>query len=201
MDEALHVAALAVQRGGVVGFPTETYYGLAADPRQASALREVLRLKGRDARDKPLLLLAASLDDVAPWVQSFPAGFDALVARFWPGPLTLVLPATETVPTALRGPSGGVGVRLTSHPLARRFIAACGTAVTGTSANRTGAAPARDAVQVQAAFGGELAAVLDGGETAGGAASTVVELRHEGARLLRTGAVPEATLREVVRLS
>jgi len=200
-DEALHAAALAVQRGGVVGFPTETYYGLAADPRQASALREVLRLKGRDGRDKPLLLLAASLDDVAPWVGSFPAGFDELVARFWPGPLTLVLPAAESVPTALRGPSGGVGVRLTSHPLARRFIDACGTAVTGTSANRTGDSPARDAAQVKAAFGGELAAVLDGGETCGGAPSTIVELRHDGARLLRAGTVPEVALREVVRLS
>lgn len=192
-------AAAAVRRGGVVGFPTETFYGLGADPRQDAALREVLRLKGR-AATMPLLLLAASLDQVAPWVGAIPPGFDRLVAHFWPGALTLVLPAAPGVPEPLIGRGGGVAIRLTSQPLARRLILACGTAITGTSANPTGRPAAQSAAQVRAFFGPELAAVLDGGTTAGGEPSTLLQLDSDGARLLRAGVVDEVALRGVVRL-
>lgn len=192
-------AAAAVRRGGVVGFPTETFYGLGADPRQDAALREVLRLKGR-AATMPLLLLAASLDQVAPWVGAIPPGFDRLVAHFWPGALTLVLPAAPGVPEPLIGRGGGVAIRLTSQPLARRLILACGTAITGTSANPTGRPAAQSAAQVRAFFGPELAAVLDGGTTAGGEPSTLLQLDSDGAHLLRAGVVDEVALRGVVRL-
>ena len=197
-DDIAEVAA-AVRRGGVVAFPTETFYGLGADPGQDAALREVLRLKGRTA-DQPLLLLAASLDQVAPWVRTIPPGFDRLVAQFWPGALTLVLPAAPGVPEPLIGRGGGVAIRLTSQPQARRLILACGTAITGTSANPTGRPPAESAAQVRAFFGSELAAVLDGGTTAGGQPSTLLQLDTHGARLLRAGAVDETALRRVVRL-
>lgn len=192
-------AAAAVRRGGVVAFPTETFYGLGADPRQEAALHEVLRLKGR-AATQPLLLLAASLDQVAPWVAAIPPDFDRLVAHFWPGALTLVLPAATGVPEPLIGCSGGVAIRLTSQPLAQRLILACGTAITGTSANPTGRPPARSAAQVRAFFGSEVATVLDGGTTAGGEPSTLLQLDEDGARLLRAGAVDEGALRRVVRL-
>ena len=197
-DDIAAVAA-AVRRGGVVAFPTETFYGLGADPGQDAALREVLRLKGRTAT-QPLLLLAASLDQVAPWVGTIPPGFDRLVAQFWPGALTLVLPAAPGVPEPLIGGGGGVAIRVTSQPQARRLILACGTAITGTSANPTGRPPAESAAQVRAFFGSELAAVLDGGTTAGGEPSTLLQLDTHGARLLRAGAVDEVALRGVVRL-
>lgn len=183
----------------MVAFPTETFYGLGADPRQDAALLEVLRLKGRDAT-KPLLLLAASLDQVAPWVSTIPPGFDRLVAHFWPGALTLVLSAAPGVPKPLIGRTGGVAIRLTSQPLARRLILACGTAITGTSANPTGRPAAQSAAQVRAFFGSELAAVLDGGTTPGGEPSTLLQLDSDGARLLRAGVVDEVALRGVVRL-
>lgn len=198
---AIERAAATIRAGGVVAFPTETFYGLGADPHQPAALDRVLRLKGRGGEDKPLLLLAASLDQVAPWVGDLPPGFDTLVARFWPGPLTLVLPAAPDLPPSLVGPGGGVAVRISPHPLARRLCSASGTAITGTSANRTDAPPARTAAAVRAAFGDRIDAVIDGGTTPGGAPSTLVELTPEGARLLRAGALAEAALAEVIELA
>jgi len=194
------LAADAIRSGEVVAFPTETFYGLGADPRQPAALQRVLDLKGREAQGKPLLVLAASLDQIAPWVGELPPGFDLLVAHFWPGPLTLVLPAAEGIAAPLLGPGGGVALRLTSHPVARALIAACGTAITGTSANPSGEAPARSAAQVRAAFGARTPHVLDGGETPGGPPSTLVELGTDGARVLRAGAVQEDNLWRVLRL-
>jgi L-threonylcarbamoyladenylate synthase len=184
----------------VVAFPTETFYGLGADPRQPAALQQVLQLKGREATGKPLLLLAAALDHVAPWVGELPSGFDRLAAHFWPGPLTLVLPAAPGVPAPLLGPTRGVALRVTSHPVARELIRLCGTAITGTSANRGGAPPARSAEEVRRAFGDELDAVVDGGDSPGGPPSTLVELSASGARLLRRGAIEEAALARVVEL-
>lgn len=193
-------AAAALREGKIVGAPTETFYGLAADPRRPDALAEVLRLKGREGADQPLLLLAASLDEIAPWVAGFPPCFDRLAAHFWPGPLTVVLPAALGVEAPLRGPTGGVAVRMTPQPLTRRLIRACRTAITGTSANRTGAPPATSAQAVRDAFGGEVAIVLDGGPSPGGEPSTLVEITPRGARVLRAGAVTDADLAAVVSL-
>lgn len=193
-------AAAALRDGKIVGAPTETFYGLAAHPRRPGALDKVLRLKGREGADKPLLLLAATLDEIAPWVAGFPPGFDKLAAHFWPGPLTLVLPAAGGIEAPLRGPTGGVAVRMTSEPLTRRLIRACGTAITGTSANRAGAPPAMSAEAVRDAFGEEVSVVLDGGPSPGGEPSTLVEITPEGARVLRAGAVTTADLAAVISL-
>ncbi|MGD8330879.1 MAG: L-threonylcarbamoyladenylate synthase [Acidobacteriota bacterium] len=199
-DRAIETVAGSIRDGAVVAFPTETFYGLGADPRQPAALQRVLDLKGRDAQGKPLLLLAASLEQIAPWVRELPNGFDLLVAHFWPGPLTLVLPAAAGIPAPLLGPGGGIALRVTSHPLARALIAACGTAITGTSANPSGAPPPRTAEQVRAAFGASSPQVLDGGVTPGGPPSTLIELGADGIRVLRAGAVAEEELRRVLRL-
>jgi L-threonylcarbamoyladenylate synthase len=195
-------AAAAIARGEVVAYPTETFYGLGVDPRRPAALQRLLELKGREERDKPLLLLAAGLEDLAPWVGALPPGFDRLAARFWPGPLTLVVPAAIGIAAPLLGPSGGIAVRLTPHPLARRLIRACGTAITGTSANHSGEPPARTAAAVAEAFGGARVHVLDGGETPGGAPSTIIELSERGtARLLRAGVLDTALVGRVIELS
>ena len=141
-------AAEMVKAGGVVSYPTETFYALGADPAQPKAIERVLQAKGRSDANKPLLLLIAALDDLPNWVSRFPSSFDRLVAHFWPGPLTLVLPARAGLPDALIGPGSGIAVRLTSHPIALALIRACATALTGTSANQAGAPPCRDADSV-----------------------------------------------------
>ena len=196
----LEAAIEAVASGAIVAYPTETYYALGADPRNAAALEAVSRLKGRDSADKPLLLLVDSLEAVGDWVDEVPAEFAQLAEHFWPGPLTLVLPAAPALPPALTGGGGGVALRWTSHPVARRFIRECGGALTGTSANRTGQPPADTAQQVRETFGDDIAGLVDGGRTPGGAPSTVLDLTGEGAAVLRSGAVADEAIGQVVRL-
>ena len=193
-------AAEVVKAGGVVSYPTETFYALGADPAQPKAIERVLRTKGRKDSNKPLLLLIASLDDLPNWVSKFPSSFDKLVAHFWPGPLTLVLPAQAGLPDPLIGPGRGIAVRLTSHPIARALIRASGTALTGTSANRAGSRPCCDAKAVRATLGNDLGAVVDGGPTVGAKPSTVLDLVDDCPRILRHGAIEARALARVIRL-
>jgi L-threonylcarbamoyladenylate synthase len=197
---AVRVAARAVAAGGVVVYPTETYYALGVDPCRVDALEAVSRLKGRASADKPLLLLIDSLEVVSGWTARVPEAFAPLVARFWPGPLTLVLPAVSGAPNSITGGGRGVALRWTPHPLARELIASCGGALTGTSANRTGEAPADNVAMAVEAFGDDIAAVVDGGRTAGGEPSTVLDLTGPRPSVLRAGAVPVAEIAEVVGL-
>ena len=193
-------AAEVVKAGGLVSYPTETFYALGADPAQPKAIERVLRTKGRKDLNKPLLLLIATLDDLPNWVSKFPSSFDTLVAHFWPGPLTLVLPAQAGLPDPLIGPGSGIAVRLTSHPIARALIRASGTALTGTSANRAGSRPCCDAKAVRAALGNDLGAVVDGGPTGGAKPSTVLDLVDDCPRILRHGAIEARALARVIRL-
>ena len=200
MREQVAEATAAIARGAVVAYPTETFYGLGVDPTQDEAVERLLRLKGREACGKPLLLLIAALDDLAEWVQEVRPPFDRLVAHFWPGPMTLVLPARAGLHKALIGKGGGIAVRLTSHPVAVRLIRAAGTALTGTSANRSGEPPCTDAEAVRQAFGARLTALVDGGPTLGGEPSTVLDLTGERPRIVRPGAIDAAAIARVVRL-
>ena len=193
-------AAEVVTAGGVVSYPTETFYALGADPAQPKAIERVLRTKGRKDLNKPLLLLIATLDDLPNWVSKFPSSFDKLVAHFWPGPLTLVLPAQAGLPDPLIGPGRGIAVRLTSHPIARALIRASGTALTGTSANRAGSRPCCDAKAVRATLGNDLGAGVDGGPTVGAKPSTVLDLVDDCPRILRHGAIEARALARVIRL-
>jgi L-threonylcarbamoyladenylate synthase len=190
----------AIEAGHVVAYPTETFYALGADPHQPEALERLLRLKRREGVSKPLLLLVAALDDLPDWVSELPSSFDKLVAHFWPGPMTMVLPAQPELPNTLIGKSGGVAVRLTSNPTAIRLIRACGTALTGTSANRTGENPCTHADAVRSAFGDQLKTVIDGGRTAGGKPSTVLDLTGDHPRILRSGAIKANAITRVLRL-
>ncbi len=198
IQDQLADAAAAIAAGGVVAYPTETFYALGADPGRSEGLDRLLRLKER-AADKPLLLLIASLDDLGDWVRELPPAFDRLVAHFWPGALTMVLPARDGLPSALTS-DGGIAVRLTSHPVARDLIRTCGTALPGTSANRRGEPPCADAAAVRAAFGDHLAVVVDGGPTAAVGPSTLLDLTGEWPRILRPGAIDSAAINRVVQL-
>jgi L-threonylcarbamoyladenylate synthase len=186
--DAIARAAAILRDGGVVAFPTETFYGLGAAADDATAVRRIFQLKGRD-ETKPLLVL---VDSIA-MAESLAAGVTArareLMARHWPGALTLVLRARAGLPPELTAGTGTIGVRLSPHPVARALVRALGGPVTAPSANREGATPPSTAAGVLAAFDGALDLVLDGGATAAGAASTVVDVTTETARVLRRGAV------------
>ena len=184
---ALARAAAILRAGGVVAFPTETFYGLGAAALDRDAVRRVFALKGRPEA-KPLLLLVDSLA-MAEGVAHVTDAARDLARRHWPGALTLVLAARAPVPAEVTAGTGTVGVRVSSHPIARALPAALGAPVTAPSANPAGGAPPTTAAAVVAYFGDGLDLVLDGGATAGGEPSTIVDLTVEPPRVLRRGAV------------
>ena len=175
---AVRSAAERLRAGGVVLYPTETFYALGADPRSAEGCAAVFRLKGREASLR-LPWIAADREQVAAACRLSEAAA-ALADRYWPGPLTLVLP--------LRAREAPVAVRVSSHPVARALAAALGHPVVSTSANRSGAPPARTAAAAVASLGETAAAplaILDGGTTPGGAPSVIVDATGTPFRALR----------------
>ena len=185
---SLEMAARVLQGGGLVAFPTETFYGLGARALDAAAVARVFQAKGRPA-DKPLLVLVDSLAMVDRVAGEVPVRARRLMERYWPGALTLVLHAHADLPTALTAGTGTIGVRLSGHPVARALVAAVGEPVTAPSANGHGAPSPRTAEEVVAGLGIRVELVLDGGPTPGGPASTVLDLTRRPAVLLRAGAV------------
>jgi L-threonylcarbamoyladenylate synthase len=187
-SSTLDKAATVLRHGGLVAFPTETFYGLGAAALDAHAAGRIFEVKARP-EDKPLLVLVDSAEMAESLVDEVPVSARRLMTRYWPGPLTLVLRARATVPRAITAGTGTIGVRVSSHPVAQGLVRALGAPVTAPSANPGGAAPPTLAAQVVEYFGGALALVLDSGPTAGGPASTVLDLTVEPARVIRQGAV------------
>jgi L-threonylcarbamoyladenylate synthase len=171
-----------------VAFPTETFYGLGANALDAAAVARVFQAKGRPG-DKPLLVLVDSLAMVERIVRDAPERARRLMDRYWPGPLTLVLDAHPDLPGALTAGTGTIGVRLSSHPVARMLVTAAGVPITAPSANPHGDASPRTADEVLGALADHVDLVLDGAPTPGGPASTVLDLTRVPAVLLRAGAV------------
>jgi len=188
-DEALAQACAILRAGGVVAFPTETYYGLAVDPFNQAALARLFTLKGRSS-DKPVLLIVGQPSQLASLVAEIPPPFPLLMEKFWPGPLTLVFPGAASLPRRLAGPDGSIGVRVSSHPVARQLVRAFGQPITATSANLSGRSPAVAASGVVAQLGPEVDTVLDGGETPGGQGSTLLGYQEGKVCLLRAGVIP-----------
>jgi L-threonylcarbamoyladenylate synthase len=184
----MRAAAALVAAGGLVAFPTESFYGLGADALDPAAVARVFEVKGRPD-DKPLLVLVDSIDMVAELAAAIPDGARALMARHWPGALTLVLRAAARVPSGLTGGTGTVGVRLPGHAVARGLVAAAARPVTAPSANPSAAPPPRTAAEVRGYFDGRVALILNGGATAGGAGSTVADCTVWPPRILRQGPV------------
>ena len=180
-------AAAVLASGGIVAFPTETFYGLGVAALDASAVRRLFALKDRPA-SRPILVL---VDDPVR-IERFAfltTGARELIARHWPGALTLVLPARSVVPSALTADTGTIGVRQPGHAVARALAAALGAPVTAPSANLADETPPTLADEVLRVFDGRIDLVLDGGPTAGGLPSTVLDVTVDPPRVIRAGAV------------
>jgi L-threonylcarbamoyladenylate synthase len=182
------MAGAVVQAGGLVGFPTESFYGLGADALDPAAVARVFEVKGR-SENKPLLVLVDSVEMAEGLAADVSEGARALMARHWPGALTLVLPSSGRVPARLTGGTGTVGVRMPGHLVARALVRAAGRPITAPSANPSGALPPVTAKAVQQYFDGRVELILDGGTTAGGAGSTVADCTVWPPRILRQGPV------------
>jgi len=183
----------ALAGGALVVFPTETVYGIGADARSEVAVERLVAVRGREA-GKPILVLVADVAMVATVAAEFPEPARRLATRFWPGPLTLVLPARDGLPSALTAGTGTIGVRVPGHAIARALVEGLGGPVTAPSANPSGGDPPRRAADARAYFGAAVTIYMDGGELPGGG-STVAAMDEHGLRILRAGAIPEATLR------
>jgi L-threonylcarbamoyladenylate synthase len=186
--DAIEEAATWIRGGGVIAIPTDTLYGLAADPFNRAAVARVFDVKGRDA-DRALPLVAADVAQVVHDIGPLTAAAERLVARFWPGPLTLILPAPLRLADAVTGGTDRVGVRVPANPVTRSVCAAVGYPVTATSANISGQPPTADPDVVEQTLGDRLDYLLDTGSTPGGLPSTIVDVSGPAPRLVRAGAI------------
>jgi L-threonylcarbamoyladenylate synthase len=186
--DAIQEAAKWIRNGGLVAIPTDTLYGLAADPFNAAAVARVFLAKGRLA-DRALPLVASDAEQVA--AHLVPLGPDArsLAERFWPGPLTVLVHAPVSLPASVTGGTGRVGVRVPAHDIARAICRAVGRPVTATSANVSGAPATSDPDVVEQSLGEHIDLLIDTGPTTGGAPSTIVDVTEQPPRLVREGAI------------
>lgn len=193
---AVEAAARVLAAGGIVVYPTETLYALGVDAANATALQRLVAVKGREA-GKPIAVLVTDremLESIVNDVSEVAAG---LMRRFWPGPLTMVLRARPELSPVLTGGSDGIGVRISSHPMATALVRALGRPVTAPSANPAGLQPPQRLDAARAYFGARVDLYLDGGALPGEPASTVIDVR-DGVRVIREGAVPTAAVLEAV---
>lgn len=185
---SIEEVARIIRDGGVAAIPTDTLYGLAANPFSPAAVQRVFRVKGRGL-ERALPLIAADSKQLEAWLGDLSGDGRRLGAQFWPGPLTLVVAAPEHLAGEVTGGLGTVGVRVPAHAVARALCAACGHPLTATSANLSGEPATADPEGVAAALGERLDVLLDAGLTPGGAASTLVDITHPLPVLLRAGAI------------
>lgn len=186
--EAIARAAEMIRKGEVVAIPTDTFYGLAANPFDAGAVERVFAIKGR-AKHMPLLLLVNSAEMARGLAANLPAEFERLAGRFWPGPLTIVVEASGKVPAKVTGETGRIGLRLPAAAVPVAIVKQAGGPVTGTSANRTGEKECAAAREVAQQIGMSVPLILDGGASGATRTSTVIDVREDRWEVLREGAI------------
>lgn len=195
--EALARAGELLRSGEVVGFPTETVYGLGANALDEAAVEKIFAAKGRPG-DNPLIVHIADADGLAPLIASEPGPHArALMDAFWPGPLTLIFPKSVAVPARVTAGLDTVAIRMPSHPVAQALIRAAGVPLAAPSANRSGRPSPTTAADVLEDMDGRVPMILDGGPCRVGVESTVVDLSGEAPRVLRPGGITRAQIEAV----
>ncbi|CEK17081.1 L-threonylcarbamoyladenylate synthase [Chthonomonas calidirosea] len=195
--EAIAEAAARIRSGELVAFPTETVYGLGAHALNPQAVAAIFTAKGRPATN-PLIVHVLDIEAARSLVTTWPAHAQRLAERFWPGPLTLVLPKNASVPDEVTGGGPTVGLRAPSHPVARALLEAARVPIAAPSANRSNHVSPTTAQHVWDDLKGRIALILDGGPTQGGLESTVLSLTEDPPRILRLGLIPPAAIEAVV---
>lgn len=188
-------ATCCIRQEGVISVATESFYALAAGFEHGAAIHRVVTLK-RDRQAKPILLLIGERAQLIPLLSRIPPGANALIDRFWPGPLTLVLPAVSHLSDSLTCGTGTIGIRQPRSSGLLTLLRSTGP-LTGTSANRSGEKPLQNSVEVEEVFGKGLDVILDSGPSPGGRPSTVLSMVGE-IRLLREGPVSSQAIQEVL---
>lgn len=195
--EGINEAARLLRDGCLVAIPTETVYGLAADALNPKAVASIFSAKQRPM-DNPLIVHIADMDDWAPLVKEIPDNARRLAQAYWPGPLTIILPAADCIPNEVRGGLSTVAVRFPSDPIAQAIILHSGCPLAAPSANRSGSPSPTNAARVMEDMQGRIAAVVDGGDSAVGVESTVLDLSGAKPRLLRPGGVTPQMIEQII---
>ncbi len=186
-----------MKRGGLVVFPTDTFYGLGGDGLSPELIRKIYALKRREA-SKPLLVLISETGMAADLAVDIPSLFWEVAEKFWPGPLTAVLRASPRVPPELGGGTETIALRLPAVPWLRELVREAGFPVIATSANISGEGEISTAERARSEFDGKVDMIVDGGTTPGGLPSTVLDLSSAKPKILREGAVPAAALLDIL---
>lgn len=193
----IRYAAEQIRAGQVLGMPTDTFYGLAADPLNLRAVERVYEIKSR-SRHKPLSLLIESTDQAEDLAKPLPEEFYQLARRFWPGPLTLIVQAASRLPLKVTANTGNVALRIPSAKIPLAVVRAAGLPITATSANLSGAAECTTAVEVRDQLQERISIIVDGGTSPREVASTIVDLTDSDSRwkIIREGAIPSQEISE-----
>ena len=184
--------------GGVIAFPTDTFYALGVDPFNREAVNRVFELKGRE-KSKPLILLISSKVQLETMVKEITPAHSALMQKFWPGPLTLLFEPGSVIPENVSAGSNRIGIRQPGNTLTRDLISAVGQPITAPSANRSGESPPITAKQVQQSFGDQVDLIIDGGTCQGGKPSTLIDAVEIPVRLVRAGALAFSAIEMALR--
>jgi L-threonylcarbamoyladenylate synthase len=191
--QVVDYAATFIKRGRVVSVPTDTFYGLSADPFNLAAVERVFQVKGR-AETKALPILINSVEQAVSLIRDVPDVFLTLANKFWPGALTLVVEATHRLPLKVTGNTGRVALRWADSRIVSALIEAVGGPITGTSANLSGFPSCTSAEQILQQLGDRLPLILDSGDTGGTVASTIVRIDGDEWSVVREGALPDADI-------
>ena len=187
-ERILTQAAEIIAAGGIVAYPTETFYGLGADATNEKAIENIFAVKGRNFKN-PISLIIGQADDINPLVQDVPQTAKKLMAALWPGALTIVFSAADIVSPLLTAGSGKIGLRVSSHPIAMGIVQKLKRPLTATSANLSGAPECTRASEVAEQIGDKIDAIIDLGDTPGTAGSTIVDVTCRPPVILREGAI------------
>jgi len=191
-------AAEQIRAGHVLGMPTDTFYGLAADPFNLRAVERVYEIKSR-SRHKPLSLLIEDVDQAEEFARPLPEDFHILARRFWPGPLTMIVPAAANLPLKVTANTGNVALRVPAAEIPLAVVKAAGIPITATSANLSGAVECTTAEQVRDQLQDRISIIVDGGTSPRSAPSTIVHFEEDGSwRILREGAIPGKDVKEAL---
>jgi L-threonylcarbamoyladenylate synthase len=196
-SEKISEVVAILKGGGVIGFPTETFYGLGADARNEAAIGKIFDVKGRDFKN-PILVVIGERKHLDIFAADISPAEKTLMDRFWPGPVTILFRATAAVSPRLTAGSGRIGIRLTSHPIAGELSRRLGGPLTATSANLSGAPECSTAADVLSQLEGKIDGLVDGGSTPGGKGSTIVDAADSPVRILREGVIGAALIRDTL---
>ena len=196
-NELLQQAADIISNGGVIGYPTETIYGLGADALNKNAIEKIYKLKRRE-KNKPILILAENIEQVKQLTASFPDSAKMLAKKFWPGPLTIVFAAADFLSDVLTGKNRSIAIRISDNKISQGLVRLSAVPITSTSANLAGGSNPVSAGEVKKNFVDRLDLIIDGGKNLSEMPSTIVSVLTDPLEIIRQGAIPESEINKIM---